>query len=248
MDSDRISDLREQCVNEHSRYNIGTYKERTQHLLLKNYFEPNPEMHEVSVGRYIADIYNSDGICEIQTSGFGRLLPKLGAFLENENVSVVYPCSVVKRVCWCDPDTGSVAEGRYRSYPKAQYKLLCELFHISSVFPNERLTVKLCEVRASEMRLLDGYGSDKKKRATKTDTLTDEIIRITDMNNAADILAMLPFSNGDILTGDGISKALGLRRMNLWKAIKFLMSIGVLENCGKDGRVILYKVCTVKGP
>ncbi len=242
MADDRISALREQCQSEHSRYNIGTYKERTQHLVLKNYFEPNASLHEVQVGRYIADIYNSDGICEIQTSNFGKLRAKLEVFLADERVTVVYPCAVLKRICWCDTETGDIKDGRYRSYAKARYKLLYELLYISEQFDDPKLTVKLCEVRASEVRLLDGYGADKKKRATKADTLTDDIIKITDISNACDIRSMLPFDSGDILSNADISKALGLKRRNLWMAVKFLTNIGILEIAGKKGNAIQYRM------
>lgn len=239
-----ISALSEKVRTEHLRYGIGTYKERTQHLVLKNYFEPDTSLHEIPVGRYIADIYNSDGICEIQTSGFGRLRAKLEFFLESENVCVVYPCAVQKRICWCEPETGELREGRYRAYPKAKYALLCELLHISHLLDGGRLCVKLCEVRTSEIRLLNGYGADKKKRAEKTDTLTDEIIKITDIRSAADVRALLPFEDGEVLTREIISKALGLRRRNLWMAVKLLENIGVLEGLGKDGRVIQYRMPT----
>lgn len=247
-DKSSISELRLKRISEHTRDSIGTYKERTQHLMLKNYFEPDVKYHEVPVGKYIADICNSKGICEIQTSGFDKMKSKLEAFLltDAELISVVYPCSSEKRVCWCDTETGAVSEGYYRKYPKAKYRLLSELFALKDLFGEEKLNFMLCEVRASDIRLLDGYGESRKKRATKADTQVDEVLIITDIKSNADIRKLLPFNDGDILTSDNISKALGLTRRSLWRALKFLLCIGILSEFGKRGRAILYKVCSTE--
>ena len=65
----------------HERYNIGTYKEKKLHIILKKYFEENPEFHEIKVNGFIADICRDGIITEIETSGFSGLGPQLAASL-----------------------------------------------------------------------------------------------------------------------------------------------------------------------
>lgn len=79
-DAARFAAAREILLENHKRYNIGTYQERSQHLILKCYFEPDQARQEIPLDGYIADIYNDAGVIEIQTSGFGTLRDKLEVF------------------------------------------------------------------------------------------------------------------------------------------------------------------------
>ena len=69
------------AVHPRAESGIGSLSEGSLHHLLKFYFEPDADRHEVGVGRYFADILNEDGIIEIQTRALYRLSPKLDAFL-----------------------------------------------------------------------------------------------------------------------------------------------------------------------
>ena len=60
-------------LSEHERYNIGTYKEKKMHIILKRYFEEDEQYHEVPTNGYIADIRRDGNIIEIETSGFSGL-------------------------------------------------------------------------------------------------------------------------------------------------------------------------------
>ena len=42
--------------DEHDRFNIGTYKEKKLHIILKRYFESDPAFHEIPTNGFIADI------------------------------------------------------------------------------------------------------------------------------------------------------------------------------------------------
>ena len=70
----------EACLAEHRAEGIGTYKERSQHYILKNYFEPDADLHEIPVCGFVADIKRDREIIEIQTSGFGAMRRSREAF------------------------------------------------------------------------------------------------------------------------------------------------------------------------
>jgi len=238
----RFAAARKFLLENHERYNIGTYQERSQHFILKCYFEPDPMLQEIPLDGYIADIYNDAGVIEIQTSGFGTLRDKLEVFLQKYPVTLVYPSALRKRTVWVDPDTGDMNIGRYRTYERARYAILSELLYISSFFAHPNLRVLNFLTVASDYKLLDGYGKDRKKRATKTDTVPDELTEIIQLKNKWDILKTLPFTAGDILTSTEFAKIFCMRGRRLWAAVKFLENLGILNRCGKRGNNILYEV------
>lgn len=241
-DAARFAAARKVLLEDHKRYNIGTYQERSQHFILKCYIEPDPMRQEIPLDGYIADINNDAGVIEIQTSGFGTLRDKLEAFLQRYPVTLVYPSALRKRTVWVNPDTGDMNTGKYRTYVCARYAILSELLYISSFFAHPNLCVLNFLTVASDYKLLDGYGKDRKRRATKTDTVPDDLAEIVPFKNKGDILNILPFTAGEIFTSTELAKIFCMRGRRLWAAVKFLENIGVLCRCGKRGNNILYEV------
>ncbi len=225
-----------------SGYNIGTYMERSQHMLLKLFYEPDISYHEVPFKGYIADVLNEEGITEIQTVGFRALHDKLTVFLQEKPVTVVFPVSQMKRILWTDPETGDVQYGRYSTYKKTKFRIISELLSIVDHFGDPMLSVHIVSMKTSQYKLLDGYGADRKKRATKLDTVPDELLDITVLRDTDDIRRLLPFMAGDKVTAKEISSALGLRKIPLWRAIKFLCITEVLVPVEKKGNSIIYEV------
>ncbi|MBQ4067045.1 MAG: winged helix-turn-helix domain-containing protein [Clostridia bacterium] len=242
LDRDRFALVKSSLDNPHLRYNIGTYKERSQHLLLKLYYEPDMKYHEVPYEGYIADILNNQGITEIQTAGFRTLHAKLAAFLSEYPVTVVYPVSEKKRSMWIDPESGDTAEGKYMTFPKARYRLFSELLAISEFINNPGLTLHIAIMKVSQFKACDGYGKDKKRRATKIDTVPDDIIDIIQIKGIDDLKELFPFEKGERITNKDISKKLGLVRMSLWRAVKFLTNTDIIAPSDKIGKSIIYEV------
>ena len=73
------------------RQGIGTLSEKTVHAVLKRYYAPDEDMHEIPIENYVADIYTGTEIIEIQTRQFNRMREKLDAFLRLYPVTIVYP-------------------------------------------------------------------------------------------------------------------------------------------------------------
>lgn len=220
---------RKEALSNHNRYNIGTYKERSRHLILKLYYEPDAANHEVKVGSYTADVLKNNCIVEIQTAAFKSLVSKLNYYFDNNySVKVVYPINSISRVCWCDTETGSVKEGNYVSYPKAKFKILPELKYILPFFHNSNFSLDLVYCKTSNYKLLDGYGEDKKCRATKTDSIIDDIIDIETIKSLDDVFSFVELSHNTIYTSKLFSKHFRLSGIKLWVAIKFLQEAGIV--------------------
>ncbi len=241
-DKDRFAIAKDSLGDSHERYNIGTYKEKSQHLLLKMFYEPDRDFHEVSFEGYVADILNNRGITEIQTVGFRNLYCKLTVFLKSHPVTVVYPVDLRKRICWIDPNTGEISVGRYCTYNKAKFKLLSELLSIAELFDDERFEIHIVSMAVSTNKALDGYGPQRKKRATKLDTVPDELLDITIIRNGDDLRQILPFKKGERVGSKELSKAFGLRKIPLWRAIKFLTLKNIIVPVDKKGNSIIYEV------
>jgi hypothetical protein len=63
------------------RQGIGTLSEKTVHAVMKNYYAPDTDMHEIPIENFVADIYTGQEIIEIQTRAFNKMRRKLDAFL-----------------------------------------------------------------------------------------------------------------------------------------------------------------------
>ena len=89
------------------RLGIGTYR-KTVHAVLKHYYEPDKENHEIPINGYVADIYKEGQIIEIQNGNFYKMRSKLEVFLNDYEVTVVYPIPHNKWLIWIDEESGEL--------------------------------------------------------------------------------------------------------------------------------------------
>lgn len=66
---------------EHALFGIGTYSEKTLHRVLKCYFCPDTDRHEVGIGSFVADAVCDGIIYEIQSAGLFPLKKSLPIIL-----------------------------------------------------------------------------------------------------------------------------------------------------------------------
>ena len=115
----RFNAAKEKIIGKkHNDKGIGTLSEKTVHGVLKHFFEPDEDCHEVALNGYFADIYNDSGVIEIQTRQLNKLREKLAVFLNYYPVTVVYPMPANKWLSWIilrggDRRTKKVAETFY---------------------------------------------------------------------------------------------------------------------------------------
>ena len=73
------------------RQGIGTLSEKTVHAVLKNYYAPDTDMHEIPIENFVADIYTGSEIIEIQTRAFNNMRKKANSLFARVLVTIVYP-------------------------------------------------------------------------------------------------------------------------------------------------------------
>lgn len=91
---------------------IGTLREKTIHSVLKYYYAPDFVYHEIKIGSYVADICVDGKIYEVQTRNFNVMRNKLNYFLQNYDVTIIYPVAHTKWLSWLDMDTGELTPKR----------------------------------------------------------------------------------------------------------------------------------------
>lgn len=223
---------------------ITTYMERGVHLALKKYFCPNEDMHEMRIGRYVADACDGSTVFEIQTGNLSLLRKKIQFYLENTelDVLVVHPLAQNRKILWLDGETGELARpARLSGKHEDMRDALPQLLYVKEMLDEPRLSFCFPMMEISEARLLDGYGKDKKRGSTSLDRIAGEIYSLNYVRSTEDVkrIAASFLSDGE-MSRDELARALRLKGRKLWAAQKLLCEIGALT-VKQDGKRLIFK-------
>lgn len=228
------------AVRDHERYNIGTYKEKKLHIIMKHYFEPSNDYHEVPYNGYICDIKREDRITEIETSGFSGLSDKLAAFLPDCRVNLVYPIPHIKYVSWIDPETGDISKKNRSPKKCGVYDALFEMVRILPHVTDPNLTVTAVLLEVDDYRMLDGWSRDRKRGSHRLERMPTDICEIISFKTNADYAALIPEGCRDGFTAAEFAKAAKISKRHIYGVLKVLEARGVIRREGKQGRAVLY--------
>lgn len=220
----------------HNNKGIGTLSEKTLHAVLKLYYEPDEDKHEVAMSGYYADIYNDKGIIEIQTRQLNKLRDKLSVFLQDYHVTVVYPLPFNKWLSWVNPDNGEV-QGRRKS-PRhfTEYDAFYELYKIKSYLKNSNLSINLVLMDMEEYKLLNGWSYDKKRGSTRYDRVPVGIRRIVKFDRIEDYMQLVPadlkedFTVKDFAMAAGVSVEASRYTLNILNYLEIVKRTGRVKN------------------
>ena len=172
IDQRRFETARDKIIGKsRERQGIGTLSEKTMHAVLKNYYAPDEDMHEIPIENYVADIYTGTEIIEIQTRAMNRMRKKLETFLPLYPVTIVYPIPREKWLYWIDEETGEVSQKRKSPKKGNPYQAFIELYKIRPYLSNPNLHLRLALIDMEEYRLLNGWSKDKKKGSERYDRI-----------------------------------------------------------------------------
>jgi len=224
----------------HERYNIGTLKEKKLHLILKQYFEPDTQYHEIPCNGFIADILRDNAITEIETSGFSGLNPKLEAYLPDYHVALVLPIAAERYISWIDGDTGNISPKRRSPKKKNIYDALYECIRIKKYLGNPNLTVVVVFLEIHEYRMLDGWSYDRKKGSHRYERIPTDILEIIEFTDKESYSKWIPDECQNNFTISAFAKNAGITNDTAQAVVKVMESVGVLQFNGKNGRQYLY--------
>lgn len=228
--------------NERERSGIGTLSEKTLHAVLKNYFEPYADNHEIKLSNYVADIVGENGIVEIQTRSFDKLRKKLASFLEVSTVTVVYPIASTKWIIWLDETTGEFTNKRKSPKKGSMYESFFELYKIKSLLTHENFRLCLVLIDIEEYRLLNGWSTDKKKGSSRYERIPTNLIDEIYINDITEYKQLIPQGLPEQFTAKDFKTASKLTLSRSQTALNVLNHIGAIKRIGKQGRAFLYTV------
>lgn len=221
---------------------IGTLSEKTIHAVLKYYYAPNDAYHEIKVNSFVADIMVDGEIIEIQTRNFNTMRDKLNCFLENHEVTIVYPVAYTKWISWIDPETGEMTKKHKSPKRGSIYSIMPELYRIKMFLKNPSLHFTICMIDVEESRFLNGWSKDKKRGSVRHDGLPiniyDEICFDLENGYRQFLPDTLPhqFTSKDLKVHAKINQNLANVTLNI------LYHVGIVDRIGKDGKAYLYEI------
>lgn len=250
IEQDRLTEAKKTIVGKvHNDRGIGTLSEKTVHGVLKNFFEPDQDFQEVALHGYFADIYNQEGVIEIQTKGFDRLREKLSVFLNYYPVTIVYPMPCNKWVSWVNQKTGEVCARRKSPRHFTMYDAFFELYKIKSALKNSNLCIKLVLMDMEEYKLLDSEKTGKrgrKRTGKKEDRIPIGIREIITIEQPEDYMQFVPYELEGAFTSKQFAKAGKISADTARIALNILYYMGTVKRVGKEGNAYLYEVCENK--
>lgn len=220
----------------HNNKGIGTLSEKTLHAVLKLYYEPDEDKHEVAMSGYYADVYNDKGIIEIQTRQLNKLRDKLSVFLQDYHVTVVYPLPFNKWLSWVNPDNGEVQDRRKSPRHFTEYDAFYELYKIKSYLKNPNLSINLVLMDMEEYKLLNGWSYDKKRGSTRYDRVPVGIRRIVKFDRIEDYMQLVPadlkedFTVKDFAMAAGVSVEASRYTLNILNYLEIVKRTGRVKN------------------
>lgn len=226
----------------HDDKGIGTLAEKTVHGVLKNFFEPDEDNQEVALNGYFADIYNENGVIEIQTAGFNKLREKLAVFLNYYPVTIVYPMPFNKWVSWIDTETGEAGAKRMSPRHFSEYDAFFELYKIKSYLLNPNLRIKLVLMDMEEYKLLNGWNATKKRGAERYDRIPVGIRKIIDIEQPEDYIQFIPYELEEKFTSEDFARAAKTGKDTARLTLNILYYVGAVNRVGKSGNSIIYSV------
>lgn len=229
-------------LKQNDTHGFGTLQEKTVHAVMKLYYEPNVDCHEVPIEGYIADIYTGERIIEIQNGNFNKLRPKLETFLPLYPVTVVLPIPHHKWLIWMDEDSGELSKRNKSPVTGNVYHAFPELYKIKQYLDHPNLSLAFPLIDIDEYRLLNGWSKNRKRGSSRYDrmplSLFDEVV----IERTEDFVRLIPYELADEFTVKEFAKVAGIHRDLASVTITLLANMGILVRVGKRSREYLYEV------
>ena len=231
---------RAHAYNEELPNEIGTLAERRLHSVLKFYYENDPALHEIKIGRFFADIVTGHEIIEIQTGDLGRLGRKLDVFLKDHTVTVVHPMAkncVISRI---DPKTGECVSRRKSPIHADIYSAIPHIYRIRPYLSHPNLALRLIFLSLEEFRTPNCKRWGSHKGSVRLERFPEEVHYEIDLSTPDDYRVFLPAALPESFTSGDLRRLTGCADASLLLTI--LTSVGTVERVGKTGNSYIYKI------
>ncbi len=234
-------------LDRHEPQGFGTLQEKTVHAVMKLYYEPDIDYHEVPVEGYIADIYKNGHIIEIQNGNFNRLREKLKTFLPLYKVTVVFPIPHNRWLIYIDEESGELSKKRKSPVTGSVYSAFPELYKIKEFLGHPNLSFSFPLVDMDEYRLLPRSAGSKtkgrgKKRGSRYDRMPLELYDEINFERPEDFVQVIPIELNGQFTVKEFAAAAHIHRDYAQITLHILNHMELVKRAGKRSREYLYEV------
>lgn len=243
IDEKRFAAAKEKIIGKsRERIGIGTLSEKTVHTVLKHYYAPDEEMHEIPIEHYVADIYTGMEIIEIQTRAMNRMRKKLEVFLPLYPVTIVYPIPRQKWLFWIDEETGEVSQKRKSPKKGNVYQAFIELYKIRPFLAHPNLRLRLDLIDMEEYRLLNGWSRDKKKGSERYDCIPTAFVEEICINDIRDYMQLIPYELPEQFTAKEFAKCVKIPAGLAGTVLLIFYDLKLVNRVAKSGNSYIYEV------
>lgn len=225
---------------------IGTLREKTVHSVLKYYYAPNPAYHEIKIGSYVADICIDGEIFEVQTRNFNTMRNKLDFFLQEHDVTIIYPVAHTKWLSWMDMETGEVSPKRKSPKTGTFYQIIPELYRIKMFIRHPNLHFIIALIDVEETRCLNGWSYNKKRGSSRMDGIPVNLYDEIRIDTPSDYGIFLPETLVTDFTSKDLAAAARISQRAAATLLNVLLETKIIERTGKNGNAYVYHRTTPK--
>lgn len=221
---------------------IGTLREKTIHSVLKYYYAPNPSYHEIKIGSYVADICVDGEIFEVQTRNFNTMRNKLSFFLQEHEVTIIYPVAHTKWISWMDMETGELSAKRKSPKTGTFYQIIPELYKIKMFLHCKNLHFIITLLDVEETRYLNGWSSNKKRGSSRMDGIPVGIYDELRIDSFDDYKKFLPDTLPAQFTTKDFAKCARIPQKYATTGLNVFLETQIIQRIGKKGNAYLYQL------
>ncbi len=232
---------------------IGTLSEKRLHSIIKKFIAPESDDHEVLLRermsgkdkrpRYVADLLIGNTAYEVQTGSFFPMRKKIAYYLENTELDVViiHPVAYKKWVNWMEPSTGEVVKRTKRNAFGKPTDIAGELYWILPYLDDPRLSLRVMMLELEEYRFISPRGVGVRRGSERYELIPTELCDIVSLELPEDYSIFIPDALPTEFTVAEYEKLSKIRGKAAYSAVRALVTLGLVRECGTRGRAKLYE-------
>lgn len=231
---------------------IGIQKEKILHRTLKYFLCRDDTYHEVKVpkatkGCLYADIKIDDTIYEIQTRSFNALREKLDVFLQQYQVTIVYPIAYHKTIFQLDEHHCLLSQ---KKSPKKgnPLEIFYELYKIKPYLKHPHLSFQIILIDMDEYRQRVAKKHFRSSGYIRQVQIPRRVERIIHLSHYEEYIQLLDeYQLPETFISTDFAKATHLTIKKAMVTLHVLTHIGILTRIGKRKQNYIYKRKDRKG-
>jgi hypothetical protein len=220
--------------------------ETSLHQCLKREYAADESQVEQRVGRYRIDVIRDDELIEIQHASLSSIHRKIKDLVREHRVRVVKPLVIRKQLVRCAGKGKPVVNRRLSPKRGQLLDIFDELIYFTRVYPHPNLVLEVPLIHIEEWSYPTPPSKKRRRRTSRKYVVEDqrlvEIQEVHEFRTSADLAALLPNRLPDPFDTAQLATAMSVHRWVAQKIVYCLRHMRAIENVGKQGNTLLYRL------